>query len=535
MIKYIKFYKKINMIDKKILDKQDNIDLISTLAKNFWNIEVRHISMALYSWLNDENLIKDYWNWKYILYIPKNLNSLQQVELLDRLSKILWIWNTEVEIIKQKIKINLEYILRHTINEDSIWINNIRWLDKKEKVWILDDKKEQIKTEIDRVKNSFSSFFNSDFIQSIQESKIDYKNAKLLLERLSKTKNIVNFDWKVDYIMNLFIQDIEESFCKVFVELWNNNLKNHLLTFTQKNREELENQPKKENDNIDYYDVDKKELDNTERNFKTSINFEKYKEELKQLRDNNQVSKYNQKAIEFANLLLNELRKYPYQNRTDWNSFAPWEVLENKSFFCNSYINLASKLFEEIWIENKSMLQNYSHIMLEVIIWNKKYIFDPTYWSEIINFTTKNNKTSVYLSYNPQEIEKIKNVENEEDINYYLSEETDKAILTWIFINQSHKYITSWDLNNAFKFNTFALNIMWNNPEIYLQRLYILKNLQANKKTLDLYWFCIKKMNEFSTKIWILSRFKEEKRIIEWLILKGDFEKLKKYMLSIEN
>ena len=45
----------------------------------------------------------------------------------------------------------------------------------------------------------------------------------------------------------------------------------------------------------------------------------------------------------------------------------------------------------------------------------------------------------------------------------------------------------------------------------------------------------IKKMNEFSTKIWILSRFKEEKRIIEWLILKGDFEKLKKYMLSIEN
>ena len=82
---------------------------------------------------------------------------------------------------------------------------------------------------------------------------------------------------------------------------------------------------------------------------------------------------------------------------------------------------------------------------------------------------------------------------------------------------------------------TFALNIMWNNPEIYLQRLYILKNLQANKKTLDLYWFCIKKMNEFSTKIWILSRFKEEKRIIEWLILKGDFEKLKKYMLSIEN
>lgn len=44
MIKYINFYKKINMIDKKILDKQDNTDLISTLAKNFWNIEVEHIS-----------------------------------------------------------------------------------------------------------------------------------------------------------------------------------------------------------------------------------------------------------------------------------------------------------------------------------------------------------------------------------------------------------------------------------------------------------------------------------------------------------
>lgn len=89
--------------------------------------------LALYSWLNDENLIKDYWKLEIYFIYSKNLNSLQQIELLDRLGKILWIWNTEVEIIKQKIKINLEYILRHTINEDSIWINNIRWLDKKRK------------------------------------------------------------------------------------------------------------------------------------------------------------------------------------------------------------------------------------------------------------------------------------------------------------------------------------------------------------------------------------------------------------------
>jgi len=214
---------------------------------------------------------------------------------------------------------------------------------------------------------------------------------KKFQEKITKISTEEGLEWLKDELSDQILLHFNESFFEEGVNL----LRFWMMTMTQLEQSKL----KEWNSNISLWNwkaklwetkkrVKNEELDKREKLLRDSIWIDgKYgfKTRLNNARKNWNIKEVNKIELEATKKIMLELSKYPYQRIESNNWFKPSKVLEKKEIYCVWFAILWHTFLNELNIKH-NWLDIPWHTCLEVIIWEKRYYFDPSFYNKIYEF-----------------------------------------------------------------------------------------------------------------------------------------------------
>ena len=212
---------------------------------------------------------------------------------------------------------------------------------------------------------------------------------KIKSERNDNSKKTEKL-WKLDEDTKIWVDMLEDMFWEefelTFFRKWVNMLRLWMMTLTKDEFEEIKNRKIWKKENINIEDINENFLEEKEQKLREKIWIDEIKKELEKSRKSWNINEIIKIEIEATNKILKTLESmYPYQLTNNDYGYQPNEILENKEIQCVGFSLIGHVFLSELWI-NHNWLNMPWHSALEVIIWWKRYYFDPTSSLPIIEF-----------------------------------------------------------------------------------------------------------------------------------------------------
>jgi len=288
----------------------------------------------------------------YNLYLPIDLQNWELLELIRILREKFQLSSEPQKKLMSKIHLMTALILR-----------NHEW-----KEW------EKI------LKNLSDEYrLSQEFIKEVSEISLFSREVKDLIRRTKRQSGKranPKLEWENDekVLEKILCEELWKEFNLAFFYHWVNMLRLWMMTITKAEVQNLQNEDGTEKEWVTIR-VSPEELDEKEQLLRDKIGIEKYKQELRQLRNEGDTKKITEKELEIANRILEVLHEYPHQNIKNW-SFVN-SIIENKEILCVGFSVIAHAFFDELQIKH-CHLRIPCHSALAFISWGIWYYFDAS-------------------------------------------------------------------------------------------------------------------------------------------------------------
>lgn len=475
-----------DIIDKIKLWEKEKQE-IETTIEFFSKTDLQYVFRALFAWIYNESFRYNKITQNDEISLPNDLNYIDLLEITLILVEKFWLKNElKTDLVLLKIKILIWKILKKS-NTDNLSNTN---------------------------ENDLRRFFSSNTIDKINNINIEVNSkTKNILKNIKNNKE--DNKENGDEIYNLFESiknEITNLFIYMFFKKWIKDIINNQTNYNQINFEF----DSFKNNHLWHY-KDKKELDEDEKLLKDKIDFQKYKEVLK---ENNPDDK-----IKILKEVFDLIKQYPYSN--EWHKvwITRW-IIENKHINCTWQTLISHAILNEIWIEHSAIITK-NHICIWIEIDWLNYLFDPTNYKELYQYNIWASETK---NYNHMYL--IDNFEKElqEDIDF-IQIDIEKWLIQSMLSTISNYYYENNNFENALFYNKQWINAELRNINLINYRAKIHKNCW-NKSISEL-WDYLKKYLTWNNKfIWIKNR--KIKKEIKSLVDKNDLKSAIKLIFSLE-
>ncbi len=338
----------------------------------------------------------------YKLYLPKDLKISELPAIIYRVNKLAYGGNLPERASTKELRGKIIFavdILLSKLSESTTDEKEIKKAIKKyvklyaQLFWETESHELNNKQFRKQVIEQLNITMKKEYSWTKEYSKyLDYQ--KQILQISSKEK----IEGLSEEIEKNIAKEIKNHFREAFFELWIENLtgKNSirlwLQTFLQSDLEEVEKTKNRIDKKEEEWDitirVKKENLDKEERRLRDKIWIDKYKKELEEIRGSWDWQVLAKKELYIVNQILTVLYEYPYQytERNFW--YQPSKIERSKEVYCLWFSLIWHGFLSELGIKHNWLMAS-SHSSLEVIIWWKKYYFDPTFFSKEKDFNGK--------------------------------------------------------------------------------------------------------------------------------------------------
>lgn len=447
---------------------------------------------------------KDKFEKQYDLFLPEDLVHGEILHLIDFLSRRFWLENyTPYWRIITKTKVMIGVILRGMWEEDGE-----KYLQELAQKYSLSPE--------------FIARYNS---QKHWWEKMNFSDAKEMIESVKFRREIDNKEkiWKNDDDIVLWFEELKElygeEFDLTFFRKWVNMLRLGMMTITQaEQRAKIqwceENWFEKQSYSprvITYIkwmqiitiNVLNQDLDEKERLLRNKIWLDTYKKSLSIARKSWNKASIEKLELEAVKAILWCIWEYGYYNNQNQYWFQLNKIAKYKEIFCSWFSSLAHSFLTELWIHHNG-LNIENHSALELIIWNKRYYFDPSNLNELYEFE--------YWEINWR-LREIKLVWHNFPIQYWYSYDAEKSLLSHILINKSQIVEDGW-LVNKLLIKAIELNPEY--PWTYLNLWNVYSNLWQNNDAITYYNISLEKFFSWKTVINIGNQY-----YLSWNMIKS--------------
>lgn len=448
---------------------------IETTIEFFSKTDLKYIFRALYVWIWKQKFRQNPVSKIDEIYLPKDLNYVDLLELTQILTKSLGLENElKIENLLIKTKILTWKILKNSnlLTQNDLW-------------------------EMD-----FTKYFSRDTFERIENIKINNTVWRKFLQ-----KN--NYDDKNEEIQSMFNQlknEIINIFIIIFFKKWLKDITKDLHTYSEI---DLELQ-KYSNQKVENYEQ-KQKIDFSSRPAKDKLKLDKLKRIINSFKTPEVIKIITQKIFDLT-------REYPYFNDWENSSLTRW-IIESKQLNCTGQTLVAHAFLEELDIPHKALITNW-HISLSLEIDGKKYLFDPTNFKDLLEIKVLDSDIRNYNMYYI--------VKDNPWINYldydacdFMEIETNRALIQSMLWTISDFYFQNNDFQKALFYNKQAINTEFKNINFINFRKTILeKNWQS--KLANLYKYYLELIKWENPSIWLFD--KKIKSEIYELVMKNELK-----------
>jgi tetratricopeptide (TPR) repeat protein len=249
---------------------------------------------------------------------------------------------------------------------------------------------------------------------------------------------------------------------------------------------------------------------------------DKFKQELEEVRaswDKEKIAKMELRVTSELLMHISSSLNY-YLGNNDINWYQPKKILETKQIVCVGFSIIWHSLLSELWIKH-NWLNLLVHSALEVIIWDKKYLFDATQHNYLLEF-----KEEKILYYTKMEL--VWEVTSSKGL--YVSWDVEKILLSQIYTNKWNNLNILWRYEEAIKMYDKAIKLNPNNDLVYSNKWKAFYRLWKER---------MGKLYEFTGNLlsWYYFHFdvlNGERKQIRDFIKEKNYEWLRLYLLSLE-
>jgi hypothetical protein len=386
-------------------------------------------------------------------------------------------------------------------------------------VWTLLRKWEATEEELEEIAKEYN--ISDEFINKLQKRKESSikMNARPLIRAAREWKE----EWE-EAFWNVLPQEFDLTFFRKAV----NDIRFWLEVMTRAEQEELIEKLRKE-----WYKEKRKswKIIFKKRGNQINIKNNKWEEEAKKLRYVIWIDKLKQKLKEARDSWNKEIIEEEFevaQKVIEWiysnfnyhrdendNWYQPKKILETKQIYCVWFSIIWHSILNELWIRH-NWLNIPKHSALEVIIWNKKYLFDAANYSRLLEFKEWWKKVWTYTR---------RKLVWENYIDLYSSWNVEKVLLSQVCTN---RWSGSWEYTKDTDIVEKAIMLNPNSALAYYNKWFILYYWKMG----ELYIFAGNLLSWKKNYFDIL--YRKEKKEIRKFIKKKDYEGLRLYLLGLE-
>jgi len=443
--------------DSKIFEDELDFKTLENLLETLDHIEPKKISRQEFDELEWNFLVETwedkFWN-HYNLFLPEDLVYWELLYFIDFLTNKFNLQNyIPFEKIFSQVKIMLVIILRQD------WrIEELKYLQKKYNL-------------------------SDELLNKLLSQNLKYSHSKnfINLVKLKRESNWQNVDvWKDKEDLEICFNELKglfwQEFDLTFFRKWVNMLSLWMMTITQTEQEKLI----EENEWSECFitRVDFKKLDVKKKLLREKIGMDEFKQELEKARKSENQELINKLELEVANKILNVLKNYPYivNEQNYWYKIN--KILKYKEIYCVWFSLIWYAFLKELEIKN-NWLDITKHSALELIIWWKKYFFDPTITSnELLEF----EYWKKVWAYNEVDLYSIGVVKL-----LIQSWNSEKILLSQIYNNKWNSLKESWRIEEAIKMCDKAIELNPNYSDIYTNKWNCLNELWKFEEAISSY------------------------------------------------
>jgi tetratricopeptide (TPR) repeat protein len=217
--------------------------------------------------------------------------------------------------------------------------------------------------------------------------------------------------------------------------------------------------------------------ESSEKQLREYIWVDKLKQELKEIRKSWNKKEIEIKELEVAWKVL-EWIYFNFNYHSDENEFwyQPRKILETKQVHCVWFSIIWHAILSELWIKH-NWLYIPEHSALEVIIWNKKYLFD-VFLKELQEFEDESKWKKVWVCTE-------RTAENWYT-NLYQSGDVEKILISQIYNNKWVVLYELWRYEEAMEMYDEVLKLNPNNSDGYLNKWNVLYEWKY-KEAIEMY------------------------------------------------
>jgi len=391
-----------NPLDSKVFEGELDFKTLENILDSINHVVPKKILREEFENLDWEFLMESrkdkFWK-SYVLFLPEDLVYWELLFLINFLVDKFNLYDyTPFEQIFSQVKVMIWIILRWW------WKGELKDLQKK---YNLSNKfVEKI------LSQNLINNYSKEFIKSIEEKRETKKKIDTRKSYIWKEKE--DFEIWITELKKIFWQEFDLTFFRK----WVNMFRLWMMTITQ-NEQELLIKENKWNKKFKIY-IDSKYLDEQERLLRKKIWIQQLKERLEKARKNWEKDQINKIKFKASNKIMTIMKDYPY---LDWK-YKLNENIKDKIFNCVWYSILWHSFLNELWIKHNwlsfpPILWIPWHTVIEVIIWDKRFLLDSTakfdkllkfkyiweFWAyKKINLLNKKWENALVQSWNPEKM-----------------------------------------------------------------------------------------------------------------------------------
>ena len=446
-----------NSLDKKVFDDDLDFKTLENLLETLDHVVVKKVSRQEFNDLKWDFLVEKWENkyWKYYeLFLPEDLFYGELLFFIDFLSNKFNLQDyLEFEKIFSQVKIMVWIILRWWWDND-----NLKQLQKKYNL-------------------------SDEFVWKILSQKLLNSNSKEFIKSIiSKWK--LNFEkgyiWESEDDIEIWINELKDLFWNefdlTFFKKWINMLRFWMMTITQVEQERLMQENEWNENFITHVDI--KYLDEQERLLREKLAIDDLKQELKIVRKSWNQELINDLELKFSNKIYTVLRNYPYVHNEKDYWYQINKILEYKEIYCVWFSLLWHTFLKELWIKH-NWLDLQKHSALELIIWWKKYFFDPTSTSDKLLEFDYWKKIWAYNEINLESIWIVKLL-----IQPWI---TEKILLSKVYNNKWNSLTNLWKLQESIRMFNKAVKLCPSISDNYTSKWNSLTKLWEYEEAIKMY------------------------------------------------
>lgn len=427
-----------NSLDSKVFQDELDFKTLENILETLDHVTPKKVARSEFDALKWNFLVEtgeDRFGKQYDLFLPEDLVHWELLHLIDFLSQKFWIENyTPYGRLVTQTKVMIGVVLR----------------------WMWEENWEKYLHELAQ-KYSLSP----EFIQRLQSQKdwwdkISFSEAKEMIKSIKSKREEDNDEkvWENEEDIVLWLEELKELFWEefdlTFFRKWINMLRLGMMTITQAEQSSkiqycLENWFKKEDTSPwlitftkwEYrvtINIETNDLHKEEQLLRDNLSIEEYKNKLNYARKVWNKDNIERLELEASKCILKNLRNYSYHLNHNHYWFQLNRIAKNKELFCSWFSCLAHSFLQELGILH-NWLNIDKHSALELIIWDKRYYFDPSNLKELYEFE--------YLQTN-WNFKEIKLLWCNFPVQYWYSFDVEKSLLSHILINKSQIVKDSW-------------------------------------------------------------------------------------------